>query len=121
MSNAYLRIEKIVKSIEDIEFILSDFDIKITEAVESRIIKPAIRMHIVKIAEQFSRLKDENAFNILENFSDSDLRGISAVRNYIAHDYDSVDDHIIEDTIRFDLPHIKEVAIRLLKTQEGKL
>ena len=32
-------------------------------------------------------------FEVLTNFSDSDLRGISAVRNYIAHDYDSVDDH----------------------------
>jgi uncharacterized protein with HEPN domain len=73
-------------------------------------------MHIVKIAEQFSKLKDENAFKILENFSDTDLRGISAVRNYIARDYDSVDDNIIEDTVRFDLPHIKETAKSLLKS-----
>jgi len=117
MSEALLRVESIIKSIEDIEFILEDFDIKLTDAIENRIVKPAIRMHIIKIAEQFSKLKDENAFKILENFSDSDLRGISAVRNYIAHDYDSVDDNIIEDTIRFDLPRIKETADRLLKTE----
>ena len=114
MSKALERIEKIVKSIEDIEFILDDFNVKLTEAIENKIIKPAIRMHIVKIAEQFNKLKDENAFKILENFSDNDLRGISAVRNYIAHDYDSVDDHIIEDTIRYDLPTIKAKAEKIL-------
>ena len=114
MSDSLLRIESIIKSIEDIEYILDDFDVKITKAIENKIIKPAIRMHLVKIAEQFSKLKDENAFKILENFSDTDLRGISAVRNYIAHDYDSVDDNIIEDTIRNDLPSIKEQAKKLL-------
>ena len=114
MSDSLLRIESIIKSIEDIEYILDDFDVKITKAIENKIIKPAIRMHLVKIAEQFSKLKDENAFKILENFSDTDLRGISAVRNYIAHDYDSVDDDIIEDAIRNDLPSIKEQAKKLL-------
>ena len=114
MSKLLERVENIVKSIEDIEFILDDSDIKLTQAIENKIIKPAIRMHIVKIAEQFTKLKDDNAFKILANFSDSDLRGISAVRNYIAHDYDSVDDHIIEDTIRYDLPHIKAQAQKIL-------
>lgn len=38
---------------------------------------------------KFSKLKDGNEFKILENFSNDDLKGISAVRNYIAHDYDS--------------------------------
>ena len=114
MSDALSRVESIVKSIEDIEYILDGFDVKITEAIENKIVKPAIRMHLVKIAEQFSKLKDENAFKILENFLDEDLRGISAVRNYIAHDYDSVDDNIIEDAIRNDLPRIKEEAKRLL-------
>ncbi len=96
MSNPLLRIESIISSIEDIEYILDDLDIKLTDAIENRIIKPAIRMHLVKIAEQFIKLKDENAFKVLENSSDADLRGISAVRNYMSHDYDSVDDNIIE-------------------------
>ena len=114
MSESLERVEKIVLSIEDIEYILEESDLKITKAIESKIIKPAIRMHLVKIAEQFSKLKDDNAFKILENFTDNDLRGISAVRNYIAHDYDSVDDGIIEDVIRYDLPNIKKQAEKLL-------
>ena len=114
MSDSLLRIQNIVKSINDIEYILDDLDIKITSAIENRIIKPEIRMHLVQIAEQFSKLKEDNAFKILENFSKKDLQGISAVRNYIAHDYDSVDDNIIEDVVRYDLPNIKVQAEKLL-------
>ena len=115
MSKSLFRVENIIQSIEDIEFILDDLDLKITQAIENKIIKPAIRMHLVKIAEQFTKLKEDNAFELLENFSASDIRGISAVRNYIAHDYDSVDDNIIEDAIRYDLPNIKKQAKELLE------
>lgn len=72
-------------------------------------------MNIVRIAEQFSKLKEDNEFKILEYFSSNDLKGISAVRNYIAHDYDSTDDNIIEDVIRYNLPIFKEI-IEKIKT-----
>ncbi len=115
MSKATHRLESILTSIEDIDYILHENNLKITQAIENRIIKPAIRMHLVRLAEQFAKLKDENAFSVLAQFEDSDLRGIFAVRNYIAHDYDSVDDHIIEDVVRFDLPSIKTVVKKILK------
>jgi uncharacterized protein with HEPN domain len=51
----------------------------------------------------------------LSQFAENDLRGIAAVRNYIAHDYDSVDDHIIEDVVRFDLPRIKSVVASIIQ------
>ena len=101
MSKSKKRLETILNAIEDIEFILEQKDNKISKAIEDSILKPAIRMHIIRIAEQFQRLKDENEFEILENFDKKDLRGISAVRNYIAHDYDSVDDLIIDNVIRY--------------------
>jgi uncharacterized protein with HEPN domain len=115
MSKVVLRLESIVRSIEDIEFVLNENNLKITQAIENRIIKPAIRMHLVRIAEQFSKLKEENAFTVLSQFAENDLRGIAAVRNYIAHDYDSVDDHIIEDVVRFDLPRIKSVVASIIQ------
>jgi uncharacterized protein with HEPN domain len=71
-------------------------------------------MHIIKIAEQFNKLKDDNAFDVLEKFSSNDLKGISAVRNFIAHDYDSVDDSIIEDVLRINMPIIKAVVVKEL-------
>ncbi|HIP13389.1 MAG TPA: hypothetical protein EYG73_11820, partial [Arcobacter sp.] len=97
MSSGLNRLNKIISIIEDIEFILSNNELKITQAIENKIIKPAIRMNIIRIAEQFSKLKDDNEFKILEHFLSDDLKGISSVRNYIAHDYDSTDDNIIED------------------------
>ena len=46
--------------------------------------------------------------------SDKDLKGISAVRNFIAHDYDMVDDLIIENAIRYNFPKIKKIVLELL-------
>jgi predicted nucleotidyltransferase len=43
-------------------------------------------------------------------------KGIVAIRNYIAHDYDSIDDHIIEEVIRGDLPRIYLQRQELLKS-----
>ena len=109
MSSGLQRLDKILNCIEDIEFILNDKDLKITQAIENKIIKPAIRMNIVRIAEQFAKLKDDNEFKILEQFTSEDLKGISSVRNYIAHDYDSTDDNIIEDVVRYNLPIFKNI------------
>lgn len=71
-------------------------------------------MHIIRIAEQFSKLKEENEFKILENFDNKDLRGMSAIRNFIAYDYDSVDDTIIEDVLRENFPKIAEKIENIL-------
>ena len=115
MSSAINKLNKIVESIENIDFILQSKDIKVTQAIEDKLIKPAIRMNIVRIAEQFSKLKEDNEFKILECFSSHDLKGISAVRNYIAHDYDSTDDNIIEDVIRYNLPIFKDTIKNIKK------
>ncbi|MDD2906845.1 MAG: DUF86 domain-containing protein [Sulfurimonas sp.] len=115
MSSGMERLQKIYECIEDIEFILTAHDLKITHAIEDKIIKPAIRMNIVRIAEQFAKLKDDNRFQILENFTSDDLKGIASVRNYIAHDYDSTDDNIIEDVVRYNLPIFKNIIKELLK------
>jgi uncharacterized protein with HEPN domain len=111
MSKAINRLNKILECIENIEFILNDSNLKITNAIEDKIIKPAIRMNIIRIAEQFAKLKDDNEFKILENFTNKDLKGISSVRNYIAHDYDCTDDNIIEDVIRYNLPVFKKIIL----------
>ena len=115
MSNSIEKLNKIHECIENIEFILNDSNIKMTTAIENKLIKPAIRMNIVRIAEQFSKLKDDNEFKILEAFTSEDLKGINAVRNYIAHDYDSTDDNIIEDVVRYNLPIFKNTIQKLLK------
>ncbi len=115
MSSAIHRLDKIIECIDNINFILSNNNLKVSHAIEDKVMKPAIRMNIIRIAEQFAKLKDDNEFKILEHFDNKDLKGISAVRNYIAHDYDSTDDNIIEDVIRFNLPVFAQI-IREIKS-----
>ncbi len=117
MSKAKEHLITIQNSLKDIEFILNDVDFKVTKAVENKILKPAIRMHIIKIAEQFNKLKDEDEYGVLSKFDKKDLRGISAVRNFIAHDYDSVDDEIIDDVLRYNFPKLKDDIEAILATE----
>jgi len=117
MSNVRRRLFSIQNILNDIDFIMNSVDFKVTYAIENKILKPAIRMHIIKLTEQFNKLKDDNAFQVLEKFDPNDLRGLNAIRNFIAHDYDSVDDGIIEDVIRENLPQIKEIVNNLLEDE----
>jgi uncharacterized protein with HEPN domain len=118
MSKAIIRLDKILECIENINFIINNKNLKITQNIENKIIKPAIRMNIIKIAEQFAKLKNNNEFKILENFTNEDLRGINSVKNYITHDYDSTDDNIIKDVIKYNLPIFKN-TIELIKKEEN--
>jgi len=117
MSKAFIRIKNIKKSFDDIKLINSQ-NLKTSEAINDVLVKPAIRMHIIKIAEQFNKLKEENEFYILEKFDKDDLRGLSAVRNFIAHDYDSVDDELIEDVLRYNFPKIEKIIKEILENYE---
>ncbi len=81
---------------------------KVMLALQDRILKPAIRMQIISIAEQFNKLKDENEFEVLSKFNKEDLKGLNALRNFIAHDYDSVDDEILEIVLRKHIPRLKK-------------
>ncbi|HIP11827.1 MAG TPA: DUF86 domain-containing protein, partial [Arcobacter sp.] len=51
------------------------------------------------------------------HFLSDDLKGISSVRNYIAHDYDSTDDNIIEDIVRYNLPIFKDIVKEIISKQ----
>ncbi len=112
------RLALILEKIEDIEFFVEQKDGKVMSALQDRILKPAIRMQIISISEQFNRLKDENEFEILSKIDKKDLRGINAVRNFIAHDYDSVDDEILELVLRKHIPEIKERIETLLSDRK---
>jgi len=59
------RLLSILEKIEDIDYFISQKNGKIMLALEDRILKPAIRMQIISIAEQFNKLKEENEFEIL--------------------------------------------------------
>ncbi len=71
-------------------------------------------MQIISIAEQFNKLKEENEFELLSKFDKDDLRGLNALGNFIAHDYDSVDDEILEVVLRKQIPRLKKQIENIL-------
>ena len=114
------RLQSIIEKINDLEYFIQQKNGKIMLALEDRILKPAIRMQIISIAEQFNKLKDENEFEILSQIDKIDLKGLNAVRNFIAHDYDSVDDEILETVLRVHIPKIKlQIEKMISKTRQG--
>lgn len=96
-----------------IDYILEITTIGIVKALEDeKITRPAIMMHLTSIAEQFSKIKDQE---LLKNFNDEDIKGAINTRNFIAHDYEGVNLPIIEFIIRDRLPILKSAIVTILK------
>ena len=94
--------------------IVEDFG-SITKALKDKKMgKPSILMHLISIAEQFNRLKNNNAFEILIHFNKDDLKGSYDIRNFIAHDYEGVNLAIIETIIREKLLKIDTTIKKIL-------
>jgi uncharacterized protein with HEPN domain len=105
------RLDGMLRKIEDIEYFLAQKDGKITEALCDRILKPAIRMQLIALSEDFTRLTQMGAFKTLSFFDPKDIKGLHSVRNFIAHDYDSADDEILEEVVRNHLPRLKACVL----------
>ena len=115
ISKVYLILEKI----DYIEQIVNNNSGSITKALEDSITqRPAILMHLTAIAEQFNKLKQEHADDILSGFDDGDVKGMYDVRTYIAHDYEGVNLAIIEWIIRYGLPKFKKQCNNMIE-QKG--
>ena len=112
ISKIYLIIEKI----EYIETIVKDNG-NITSALSDSITaRPAILTHLTAIAEQFNKLKQEHADDILDIFDKEDVKGKYDVRTYIAHDYEGVNLAIVEWIIRNGLQKFKKQCISIVSS-----
>ena len=96
-----------------IDYILEITTIGIVKALDDeKMTRPAIMMHLTSIAEQFSKIKDQE---LLKNFDDEDVKGAINTRNFIAHDYEGINLPIIEFIIRDRLPVLKNEIVILLQ------
>ena len=111
--NDIIKLKSIHTKINTIYTIIERHDgiVKALDDIEGQ---PAILMLLIAIAEQFNKLQ-KNQSIILNNFDEKDLKGIASVRNFIAHDYDGVRLGIIEDTLRYKLPHTLDIVNNILK------
>lgn len=99
-------LNKIIECINNINFIINS---KIDNEMENKVFESAIRMNIMRIDEEFSRLKDENTFEILKNFDSEDLESINKARNFIEYNYDNIEDELIEKIVKEILPKIQSI------------
>lgn len=83
-------------------------------------LQPATMMHITIIYQQFEKLKRQNRMDILNRIPKKIIDEIKKSRNITAHDYDSVNYAIVESTIRFNLPKLKEIFTSILREFESQ-
>ncbi len=112
---ALSRIEIIKKKINFIHNIVSEKGSVIEALEDEQNARASILMHLTSIAEQFDKLLHSGELDILSNFDKQDIKGSYELRNFIAHDYEGIDFHIVEDVILERLPIIMNSVEKVLK------
>ena len=79
--------------------------------------RASILMHLTSISEQFDKLLHNGELDVLAYFEKQDIKGSYELRNFIAHDYEGIDLHIVEDVIVQRLPVIKNAVLKILEFQ----
>ena len=113
---ALSRIEIIKKKIEFINNIVMENGSIIHALEDEQNARASILMHLTSIAEQFDKLLHGGELDILSNFDKQDIKGSYELRNFIAHDYEGIDFHIVEDVITERLPIILKDVSEILAT-----
>ena len=94
----------------------------VAAALEDELLtKPAIMKHIDVVYQQFKKLEEAQEYHILDKFKNKDIKGIRDIRNWSSHDYDNIQNEIIEDVIRTDLPNLKENLQKVIKETKQEL
>jgi len=113
-SRTIQRIENIQKKIKYIQNIVIENGSIISALEDEQNARAAILMHLTSIAEQFDKLLHSGELEVLRAFDKEDIKGSYALRNFIAHDYDGIDLHIVEAVIEERLPIILEATEKIL-------
>lgn len=107
---ALSRVENIAKKISFIDNIVKEKGSVIEALEDEQNARAAILMHLTAIAEQFDKLLHSGELDILAHFEKEDIKGSYELRNFIAHDYEGIDFHIVEEVIKKRLPIIAKGA-----------
>jgi uncharacterized protein with HEPN domain len=112
---ALQRVETIAKKINFIDNIVKEKGSIIVALEDEQNARAAILMHLTAIAEQFDKLLHSGELDILQHFDKQDIKGSYDLRNFIAHDYEGIDFHIVEEVIKERLPIVAKGAEEALK------
>ncbi|CUU87873.1 hypothetical protein FFA43_06095 [Campylobacter hyointestinalis subsp. hyointestinalis] len=120
MSKVIKRLETAIEKIEQIEKICNLKEVQ--KALEDELIlKPAIMKHFDVIYQQFKKINDDQEYKILSKFDKDELRGLSEFKKWSLCDCDNIENEIIEDTIRNDLPNFKKNIQKVLQETKKEL
>ena len=111
------RIKVIKKKINFIESIVKDNGSVVEALEDEQNSRASILMHLTSIAEQFDKLLHNGELELLSNFEKQDIKGSYELRNFIAHDYEGIDLHIVEDVINERLHIIQECVDKVLNSR----
>ena len=117
-SKALSRVEIIKKKIEFINNIVNEKNSVIEALEDEQNSRAAILMHLTSISEQFDKLLHSGELDILKHFEKQDIKGSYELRNFIAHNYEGIDLHIVEDVIIERLPIILESTEQVLNVEK---
>ena len=102
-------LEKILK---DIDFCIKNIGhVTIEEFNADEVLSSAISFKFVQISENVKKLPS----NIYEIYPNVPWVKISGLRNRIVHDYGSIQLDIIYDTVKNDLPNLKNQIEKIIK------
>ena len=96
-----IRVKKIIEYIDKIIEYTKDFDYESFQKDE--LVQDACFMNLTQIGEQANNIDD----SFIDLHKDIKWKEMKGLRNRIVHDYDGVNMQIIWDTMRKDLPELK--------------
>ena len=108
------RVKVIKKKIAFIESIINEKGSIVAALEDEQNSRASILMHLTSIAEQFDKLLHNGELELLSNFEKQDIKGSYELRNFIAHDYEGIDLHIVENVINERLQIIQNSADKVL-------
>jgi len=104
------KLEFIIEKIDDLLNYKEDFK-GIENLLNSKIGFDATNMCIMQIGETLNKLSE----SIIKQYPNLPIKESYLTRNYIAHDYEGVNKHIIEMIIREQLPELKQNLKNIIK------
>ncbi len=105
-----LIIKKMIKYCNDVNILLTRFDMDFEKYKTDISFQYACNMCIIQIGELANRLSDEKK----ERNKNIPWRAIRGMRNLHAHDYENVDLEIVWNTLLEDIPVLKQSLEKLL-------
>lgn len=103
-------VQKMISYCDDINQLMSRFHYNYEVYCNDISFQYACNMCIIQIGELVSRASDE----LMDNNPQIPWRAIKGMRNLHAHDYENVDLEIVWETLKTDIPSLKDSLTQLL-------